>query len=106
VIADDEDDSMAANPEPPRIEAGYGDVRGPRRRERPGEHGRWVIRFVPEDPRRPEPPPAAKVCEICKAEVTILHSLHPDFRRKVCGECQGRANRDRMQPSGNGGAAW
>lgn len=104
-MSDDEDDLMAANPEPPRIEAAYGDCRGHRKPKR-DERGRWVMQWVVDEPLPPGPAPGVKICASCKAEVTILHPLAPDFRRTVCGTCQGVANRDRMQPTGGGDTSW
>ena len=95
---DDEDDSMAANPEPPRVDAGYAAANPHRRTNTNEKHGKWVMQFVPEDPRRPEPRPQAKHCRKCNAEVAILHSVGNSINRTVCGKCQGEFNAGLWQP--------
>ena len=87
---DEDDDSMAANPEP-HVTTGYTS------RKRREEHGEWVMRFEPRPPTRPEPKPHVKNCKQCKAEVAILHAIGPRIEREYCGKCQGDANRARME---------
>lgn len=77
-MLDDEDDSLAANPEPPR-----------RRKHEP--HGIWVPVFRETPPTAPHET-GPKVCRGCQKQTPILHSIAPDIRREFCGECQGRSH--------------
>jgi hypothetical protein len=91
----DEDDSMSANPEPPHVAAGYGDVRGPRRRSEKTE-GRWVIQYV-EVPVDPAPAVSVvKECAHCHEKVGILHAFGTHIARTICGDCQGKYNRSNL----------
>lgn len=96
LIPDDEDDRMSANPEEPRS------ADGPRLRARPpGQATRWEFREVAGAPapheagpiggvQRCAPPPLG-----CGAEgVGLLHATGDNPRRRVCGPCQGRINRE------------
>lgn len=91
VVEDDDDDSMAANPEP-RVDAGYGDVRGPRRRSEKTE-GRWVVQYVEGPPEQAPVAGALKEFAHCQAKVGILHAFGTHLARTICGECQGVHNR-------------
>lgn len=45
------------------------------------------------------PPPAGRVCADCQDIVSTLHNRPGEPGRKICGSCQGKANRkivDRM----------
>ena len=94
----DDDDRMSANPEEPRA-----DINAPRLRARPpGQATRWEFREVAGAPAAHEAGPigGAKRCAPyplgCGEEVTVLHAIGDDPRRRVCGACQGRANRERV----------
>jgi hypothetical protein len=76
----DEDDSMAANPEPVR-------------RSKRDADGQWIPVFRDTPKTAPVVTASAKVCRDCRATVAILHSIAPGIVREFCGECQGRANR-------------
>lgn len=85
----DDDDSMAANPEPIDI--------GQRRRKATGVDGHFKVIWV--DGKNPNQPAApAKVCRECHQPASVLHQDPRANRvdREVCGACQGRINRDRM----------
>lgn len=90
-MSDEEDDSMAANPEPPRVETGYA------ARKRREQYGEWVMRWEPRAPEPPQPKPTEMFCKQCKEKTSTLHSIHPEIRRLWCGKCQGQANRARME---------
>lgn len=93
-MRDDEDDTMAANPEPPRIATGYADTTAPRSRKPRGERaGRWEVVFVDGKDAGEAPVIGGKQCRGCPAVVAILHSIAPGIRREYCGECQGRSHR-------------
>lgn len=87
---DDEDDSMAANPEAPHSSAGYVDTLAERRRAKAG--GQWVPVFRP-GAERPATMPTVKHCRGCKGPTPILHSISPGIVREYCGACQGKSHR-------------
>ena len=91
-----EDDSMAANPEPARVDLGYREASAPRSFKPPPGAGHWGIVWIPGADRSAPLSTGAKKCAECPAEVAILHAVGDDPRRKVCGDCQGRRNRERM----------
>lgn len=116
-MRDDEDDSMAANPEPdldevtrarmkrilttpaenPHSAAGYVDTTAPRSRKPKGEKaGRWEIVFV-EGKQADEVSVPVKHCRDCREPAAILHSVHPEIRREYCGACAGKINRARIE---------
>lgn len=96
LIPDDEDDSLAANQEPPDLDQ--------RRRGRGDKgDGYWRPEWVAGRP--PAAVKSLKTCRECRADdVQVLHqdprTTHPE--RVICGVCQGRLNRDRMGTVGGG----
>lgn len=86
-IVDDEDDSMAANPEAPRIAQGYQTTTEPRRKDKPGY---WDVVWRDAKPANDARP--VKQCRGCKEPTAILHSIAPEIRREYCGTCQGRSH--------------
>lgn len=84
-MSDDEDDSMQANPEPPRPSS---------RKPRGDRAGRWVVEF--REGTDPVPAIPAKTCRDCGAATSILHTLGEGLHRVVCGSCQGKFNRSRL----------
>ena len=113
----DEDDSMAANPEPiddmsrarlkrafptpaatapesPHAAAGYADTLAPRSKKPKGDKaGRWEIVF--REGKEPTEAVAEKRCQTCGEPPFggVLHSIAPDIRRLHCGTCQGKSHR-------------
>ena len=92
----DDDDSLAANQEPPDLDQ--------RRRGRGDKgEGYWRLEWVQGWPPI-APAAASKLCRECRESATVLHqdprTTHPE--RVICGGCQGRANRERMGTVGGG----
>lgn len=91
----DDDDSLAANQEPPDLDQ--------RRRGRGDKgEGYWRPEWVAG--RHAAAVTPSKVCRECREQATVLHqdprTTHPG--RVICGVCQGRANRERMGTVGGG----
>lgn len=102
LVPDDEDDSLAANPESPRGDLGYGVTTEPRQARRPsGGEKHW--KFVEADgpAREAGPVGGPNVCAErprgCGQPAPVLHadprSSHP--QRVLCSRCCGDAMRDR-----------
>jgi len=92
----DDDDSLAANQEPPDLDQ--------RRRGRGDKgEGYWRPEWVPGRPPAAVVATAPRLCRRCHERPA--HHQDPDgtsAERTVCGECQGRANRERMATVGGG----
>lgn len=95
---DDEDDSMAANPEPAMHV-----TTEPRRRKPPAGEGvgRWEIVWrdgVQVDDVTAQRERAAKLCRMCgdPDPSGVLHSVGDDIRRNVCAPCAGVYNLGRV----------
>ncbi len=95
-MIDDEDDSMAANIEEPRG-ASYEATTVSRRRAKPDGLTHFAIVERPGALPIAAARPVTRACRECGAGGV----MHADPRnsipdRVMCGECQGRINRDRM----------
>ena len=96
IVTDGIDDSLAANPEPPRADLGYEATNSPRGRAAPARLRYWAI--VERDGVAPSDAAGsvggeAKHCRTCGEVAAILHAIGSDPRRLYCGRCQGDANR-------------
>ncbi len=105
LIPDDEDDSLAANPEDARGDLGYDATTAPRSARRPtGKDTRWTFVEVAGKPRDGESGPIGGALECapapkgCGQPTPVLHAdprtQHP--QRVICGKCQGERNAERM----------
>lgn len=73
------------------------DLDAPRYRTPPrnSKAGHWGVMWVEGvDADRLEH--GLKECRDCHEQVVILHAVGNDYRRTVCGKCQGGFNRARM----------
>ena len=88
-MRDDEDVSMAANPEP--------DFTAPRHRVPPrgSKSGHWGVAWIEGVDASPLEH-GSKKCRDCNEPTAILHAVGNDNRRTHCGKCQGKWNRGRM----------